>query len=308
MNYRKWIVVFLAGTICISLSYTPLFSAPLRVVSSTTDIAYIAREIGKGGLVKISTLAPAKVNLHYLDARPDYIQKTSRADILLLLGAEAESNWLPLVIRQSRNSKVRVGGSGYCDLSRSISLLEKPTGKISRDMGDFHLSGNPHYWLDPLNGIQMARNIVECFSKVDAKNQKRYKKNLKSFEKKIMNLTQSLLTLMKPYAGKTVVDYHSEFIYLTRRFRLKLPFHIEDKPGFPPGPKRIREVTKLIRQNKISLILTTPWNHTSAAAKVAKKSGAKLIILPIQTSSSPESNTYPKMIENCIKTLIKYLQ
>ena len=285
----------------------------IRVVSTTTDLASIVSYIG-GGNIQIKSLAKAENNLHYLSARPDYILSLNKADLLLLIGAELEKGWLPLVLKNSRNSKIQIGSSGYCDISKAISLLEKKTGTITREMGDLHPSGNPHYWLDPIMGIRIAKKITTCLSKIDVKNTAKYKKNFQSFQKEGIKLSKVLLNKMKNYFGTSVVPYHSEFIYLAKRFRLKIPFAIEEKPGVKPGPARIKYVIQELKKQKVKLIFGAPWNDWALLKNISRKSGIQLVNLPIHSvidldknARGQEKDAYFKMLRECIQRIRKAL-
>ena len=64
---------------------------------------------------------------------------------------------LPPLITQSGNPKIQHASAGYLDASQFAEILEKPSGVVSRAMGDVHPLGNPHYWLDPENGERVVR-------------------------------------------------------------------------------------------------------------------------------------------------------
>src|SRR6267154_2528235 len=65
---------------------------------------------------------------------------------LEVVGLELEICWLPPLLDQSRNDKIRVGARGYLDVSQGVEILDRPTGAVTRAMGDVHPLGNPHYW------------------------------------------------------------------------------------------------------------------------------------------------------------------
>src|SRR5690348_12209586 len=123
----------------------------LIVVATTEDLAAIAREVG-GDRVSVDAIARGYQDPHFVEAKPSFILKLQKADILVVVGRELEIGWLPPLIQQSRNAKVQVGADGYLDASLHAQILEMPQGQITRAMGDVHPLGNPHYWLDPDNG------------------------------------------------------------------------------------------------------------------------------------------------------------
>src|SRR5436309_8074048 len=136
----------------------------LNVVTTTEDLASIAREVG-GDHITVESIARGYQDPHFVEAKPSFILKLQKADLLILVGRDLEIGWLPPLIQQSRNSKVQVGADGYLDASLQVRILEIPQGQITRAEGDVHPLGNPHYWLDPENGKMIAREIFERFAR-----------------------------------------------------------------------------------------------------------------------------------------------
>lgn len=301
-NITKQLIIGLGA---ILFTAAGLSARPLNVVTTSTDLASIANLVG-GSRVHAISLAPGDTDLHYVQARPDYILKTSRADVFIEVGLDLELAWAPAIIRQSRNAKIARGAVGFCDASVGIKVLEKPKGKITRRMGDIHIYGNPHYWTDPVNGIIIAGTIRDCLTRVDPAGRAEYQKNYLKLKKQLQGIAVTYLKKLKPFFGTNVVAYHNEFVYLAKRFRLNIARYIEEKPGVPPGPGRIREISEFIRENKIRIILVSPWSNVGYARTVANNTGAKLVLLPIQTGIKADS--YPEMMKRSLETLWKALQ
>src|SRR5262245_29158467 len=112
----------------------------LNVVATTEDLASIAREVG-GDRVTVEAMARGYQDPHNVEAKPSFILKLQKADLLILVGRELEIGWLPPLIQQSRNSKVQVGADGYLDASLQAQILEVPTGTVTRAEGDVHPLG-----------------------------------------------------------------------------------------------------------------------------------------------------------------------
>src|SRR4026209_1495725 len=131
----------------------------LNVITTTEDLASIAREVG-GDHVVVESISRGYQDPHFVEAKPSFILKLQKADLLVVVGRELEIGWLPPLIQQSRNAKIQQGAEGYLDASGQAKILEIPQGQITRAMGDVHPLGNPHYWLDPENGKIIARQIA----------------------------------------------------------------------------------------------------------------------------------------------------
>src|SRR5438094_3543375 len=132
--------------------------AKLNVVASTPDLASIAKEIG-GEHIDITTLAKPTEDPHFVDAKPSFIVKLNRADVLIEGGAELEIGWLPALLDQSRNPKLAPGAPGHIACAQGVQLLEVPS-TLDRSKGDIHAAGNPHYLVDPLNAKIVAQRIA----------------------------------------------------------------------------------------------------------------------------------------------------
>src|SRR3954469_11434808 len=160
MKLRIALVVFA----CTLVGAPSFAQGKLNVMTTTEDLAAIARDVG-GDHITVESMARGYQDPHFVEAKPSFILKLQKADILILVGRELEIGWLPPLIQQSRNSKVQVGAEGYLDASLQARILEMPQGQVTRAEGDVHPQGNPHYWMDPENGKIIAREIADRFSR-----------------------------------------------------------------------------------------------------------------------------------------------
>src|SRR6202171_888685 len=137
----------------------------LRIITATTDLASLAQEVG-GDKVDVASIARGYQDPHFVAAKPSFLLKRRKADLLIVVGLELEIGWLPPLITQSGNPKIQVAANGYLDMSQFCQILEIPTQQVTRAMGDVHPLGNPHYWLDPENGRRIAKAFQNKFSEM----------------------------------------------------------------------------------------------------------------------------------------------
>ena len=88
----------------------------LNVMTTVEDLAAIAREVG-GDRVTVESIARGYQDPHFVEAKPSFILKLQKADLLVVVGRELEIGWLPPLITQSRNAKIQSGANGYLDAS-----------------------------------------------------------------------------------------------------------------------------------------------------------------------------------------------
>ncbi|MFZ5630636.1 MAG: metal ABC transporter substrate-binding protein [Spirochaetota bacterium] len=284
------------------LSAAPLLAKPLRVITTTSDLASIAKEVG-GDLVSVESLTQGNTDLHFVMAQPNFILKMNEADVYIEVGLDLEAGWTPYLLQQARNPNIQRGRKGYCVAVRGIKLLNVPVGEVNRSLGDMHVYGNPHYWIDPVNGIIVARNIRDTLIANDPANADAYKKNFEDFSARTKKLTAELMKIMRPHRGKRVFVYHQEFNYLANRFGFEIAGAIEEKMGVTPGPGWINAVVETIKKEKISVILCSPWTNVAVARRVAEQSGARLLLMPVQTGAGDNTDTWLKMIEYNVRTI-----
>ena len=174
----------------------------VKVVTSLTSYASIAREIvGDRGIV--NSIANGDENPHYVQPKPSFIPMLSEADVFVTTGLDLEL-WVPALLDKANNPKVTEGGPGYVAAYAGIDLLDVPTS-FSRAQGDIHVYGNPHIWTDPLNAVQIARNILTGLKRVAPENGDYFTEREKDFEDRMY---QALFGagLVKLLGGATLAD------------------------------------------------------------------------------------------------------
>src|SRR5204862_1062837 len=136
----------------------------------------------------------------------------SSADLFVTVGLDLETGWPPQLLTSSRNTKIQKGSPGYVDASEGIGLVQVPTS-INMAECDIHIYGNPHYWLDPLNGKVIARNIANGLERVDPSNKSTYEANLQAFFNKFDAKMKEWQSKMASFKGSKIIAYHNEWVY-----------------------------------------------------------------------------------------------
>lgn len=278
--------------------------ARLNVVATVPDLGALAREVG-GDKVAVSVLARSTQDPHYVDARPNLVLEASRADVLVINGIDLEVGWLPPVLTNSRNPKIQPGQPGHIDASSFVSPMDVPRGKLDRSMGDIHPGGNPHYTLNPRNGLKVAQGLAKRFAELDPDNAQAYAANLAAFEKAFSPRIAAWEKALAPFKGTDVVTYHKSWIYFTEWSGLDEVAFVEPKPGIPPSAGHVAKVLAVMKKRDVPLILQEEWYQAAASEQLARLSGAKLVRVPGQTR---EGQTYPDHIDQVVQETLKGLK
>lgn len=257
--------------ICGVLAATPAF-AELQVAASLTDLASVAQFVG-GKHVTTQSLCRGYEDPHFVPAKPSLMKSIQHADVFVSVGLELDSGWLPLVLPGSRNPRIQQGAKGFVDASDGVAVLEKPVGTINRSEGDVHPLGNPHYYLDPKNLEVVADHLADVFSGLDPANAADYAANAKTFDERMEASLAKWEREMEPYRGASIVTYHKNFVYFADRFGLKLFGTVEPKPGIPPSPRHIAELSEKMKQAGVKVVLYQPYYKADASNELATKAG-----------------------------------
>ena len=281
-------------------------AGPIKVVTTTTDLKSITEWVG-GNKVSVSSIATGYQNPHFVDPKPSYIISLSNANLFVTVGLDLETGWSPQLVSSSRNQKIQKGAAGYVDASEGVGLLQVPSS-LNRGEGDIHIYGNPHYWLDPLNGKVIARNIANGLERIDPSNKAYYEANLQAFFNKVNEKLAAWAALMAPYKGSKIIAYHNEWCYFEKRFGLEIVDFMEPKPGIPPSPSQLVKVIKEVSANHIKVIISSPYFTTSSSDVVAKQTGVKELTLATSVNAFDQIHDYFDLFDYNLNQLIAVLK
>ncbi len=295
---------FIVCVICILACLPVEADAVLRVVATTSDLASIAEEIG-GERVSAVSLTRGASDPHYAVAKPSMIRNVYKADLLLLIGADMEIGWLPPLIQSARNSKVQPGAIGYLDLSGAIPLLGKPDGPVNRAMGDVHAKGNPHYWLDPRNGLIIAETIADRLGKLDPENAGYFKERLGAFIQKLDSKIDEWTRALDALRGKPVIAYHKSFLYLEQAFGFEIIGEVEPKPGIAPGASHLNKLVALIKESDVELLIMEPFYERRSSRYLGERTGIKVAVLPQSVGAQDGVDNYFELFDAIVAALLQ---
>jgi zinc/manganese transport system substrate-binding protein len=278
----------------------------IRVVATIPDLKALAEEVG-GKQVDVETLARGNQNAHELELRPSLMLKLRRADILLENGLELDT-WADVVVQGANNPNIVRGAPGRIDVSRGIQVLEVPTTKMDRSMGDVHPQGNPHYSLDPGMAPVITQNIVDAFARFAPDRRAEFERNRQAFLSRLDEAMARWTRTMEPLKGAKVIVYHPQWIYLLTRFGLSQAGALEDRPGIPATPSHLTKIIRQMKDERIKVIIVEPWNDLKLATRVADEAGAKAVVLASMVGGVKGTDSYIEAIDHNVTTLAQALR
>lgn len=331
----KTITALLLLLLTVSLAHA---AEPLHVCATAPDLGSIARSVG-GQDVKVTVFARGGEDIHFVMARPSFVKQLAGADLYLQMGLDLEIGWAPVLLRNCRNVAVQPGAAGYLDCSTAITPIDVPTTVVDRSLGDVHPFGNPHYLLDPINGLKVARLIRDRLIKLRPESRAQFEANYQAFHdrlaaalvgEKLAGLydVQKLMTLAdhgklmpflasqnqsdllggwlraaEPLRGAPVVADHNMWRYFARRFGLDIVGYMEPKPGLAPTTSHTADLVELMKRRSVKLVISSPYFDPRHGRFLAEHTDAKVVGLDHQVGASDAAPDYIGLFEHDIAML-----
>jgi len=271
-------------------------AAKVNVVASTTDLASITEAVG-GDAVSVSSINRGGNDPHFVEVLPSYMVRVKKAQVYLLVGLDLD-RWAYPIIDGSRNGKLLV-----VDCSKGIHPLEVPTGKTDASMGDVHPRGNPHYWLDPDNGVVIATNVADALMRVDSENASLYRAGLQRFKEQLEQRKPQWKEHASSLAGLEIITFHNSWPYFARVFGVNVVGFVEPLPGIEPTPSHTASLIEMVKARGIHIIGVEPYFSQRTPATIARESGAKVIELPPSVGGAPGADNYFALFDVIIDRL-----
>jgi len=277
--------------------------ATLNVFATVPEWAALAEEIG-GDKVNVYAATNALQDPHRVEARPSLIAKARGADLVVATGAELEVGWLPLVLQQSANAKVRPGSPGYFEAVTAVPVLGKPT-RLDRAEGDIHPQGDPHIQTDARNIGRVAEALSARMAQLDPADAAVFQSRTKQFLEKWHAAVAKWEKQAAPLKGARVVVQHKAFTYLIAWLGLEEVAALEPKPGMEPTTAHLSEVLATLEKQPAKMVLRAAYQGDRASQWLAQRTKINAVELPFTVGGTPGAKDLFGLFDETIQRLIK---
>ncbi|HJO25434.1 MAG: zinc ABC transporter substrate-binding protein [bacterium] len=313
-------------------------------MTTTPNLAALVEAVGRSD-VRVRSLARPGEDPHFVEARPSFVRLLHSADLLAVVGLDLGAGYVPALVAQARNAEIQPGRPGYFDASVGVGkILPSRTGVMARALGDIHPMGNPHYLLDPAEGLRVARRLAERLSQLKPGARSSFEKNYMTFRDELLTKLygrqavgtvgpQALATSsfqgggsarallrsrgvslggweqeVEPYRGSLFVADHNMWPYFARRFGLEQMALLEPYPGVAPTVRHLQKVIEEMRAKKVRIILSSSYFRDEYAKKVARETDARVATMADQVGVDPTGDTYLDMIQANVDRVLATLR
>jgi len=269
-------------------------------------MADFARQIG-GDLVEVHSLATGVEDTHGVPMKPSFVPIMNRADLLISEGLEMEHAFLPALIEASKNPRIQRDRSGYVDTSQGIVPRDVPKS-TEHYAGDVHPYGNPHYVLDPVMAETAIQNIYNALITFAPEHRAEFTRNRDAYLAKLNEKIAEWEKEAKPLKGVKFISYHEYWTYFAARFGLDFFGTVELRPGIDPTPRHIEDLIAGMKAEHVPIVVREPQFPERVPRSIAEQTGATLIMLPIMPGGVPQTETYIKMMDYIVHTMVTAVQ
>ncbi len=280
--------------------------AALDVFACEPEWAALTQQLA-GDKASIYTATGALQDPHHVEARPSLIAKARRANLVVCTGAGLETAWLPVVLRESGNSAVQPGSSGYFAATHFVAMLEIPT-RLDRADGDVHAEGNPHIQLDARLFLPIADALSKRLIQLDPSNAAYYQQQLAAFDQQWRTAIVKWEKQAVPLKGVAIIVQHQGFPYLSNWLGLKQVAELEPKPGMEPSAAYLGSVLNDLQQHPARMVLRAAYQDGRPSAWIAEHAKIPDVMLPFTVGGTPQATDLFTMFDDTIQRLLEGLE
>ncbi|MEO8442731.1 MAG: zinc ABC transporter substrate-binding protein [Betaproteobacteria bacterium] len=277
-------------------------SAALNIFACTPEWGALSKELG-GDKANIYVATNALQDPHRVEARPSLIARARSADLVVCTGAQLEIGWLPLVLSQAGNAKIRVGQPGYFEASRFVTMLEVPTS-VDRSQGDVHPGGNPHIHLDPRNIVKVAIALGDRMAQLDAAEAENYKTRTRAFVERWQQAIARWENEGAPLKGMAVIGYHQNMSYLNNWLGIREIGSLEPKPGLPPTTAHMSELLARLAKDPAKAVVRSAYNDPRAAEWLSGNAKIPVVTLPFTVGGTDKAKDLYGLFDDTLARLL----
>jgi zinc/manganese transport system substrate-binding protein len=284
---------------------SPAFAA-LNILATVPEWGALATELG-GDKVKVSVATSALQDPHHVEAKPSLIARARSADLIVATGAELETGWLPMVVQQAGNTKVREGQPGYFEAAAFVPMLEKPA-RLDRADGDVHASGNPHIQTDPRNIARVAAALAARLADIDPANAAYYRTRQTAFADRWAAAVARWEKDAAPLRGTLVIVHHKAFAYLFDWLGIREAGTLEPKPGVEPTTSHLAEVLATVKAQPVKMVIRAAYQDDRASQWLAERAKVNAVVLPFTVGGTPGASDLFGLYDDTVQRLLKGLR
>jgi zinc/manganese transport system substrate-binding protein len=302
MKRLAFLIVCLCG-----FAATAAAQERLRVVTTSPDLRSLVKAVG-GERVIVSSLVPPGERVENYQPRLQDVAILKGARAVVRAGAAIDPWFDKLLARAAqKNGRTGIerGEGGHIDAS--LAIANDPRGVAA----GFALTrrgsrgtANLHYWLDPKTADPITAEILKTIVTLDPVNRQYYENNRQAFLNRLNAKLSEWQARLAPLRGEPIVAFWDDWGHFADRFGLNIVEFIVLRDRAHPKRWHMRDVTALMKEKKIRLIISEAGQPERHVKRIAQQTGAKVVELAGSVGMLPHTEDYISVFDANVHALV----
>lgn len=249
----------------------------LTIYTSIYPLQYFAERIGQHN-VDVKSIIPPGADGHTYEPTTRELVKVAESDMLIYNGAGFEG-----FVEKAKES-LKKQDVVFVNASRDIQSSgheEENHEEENHEDGNHeedehgheeahgHGDVDPHFWLDPVQAIQMAETIKKEMIALHPEKKDEFEANFQQLKKDLSDLDRDFKELVENAKRKEFIVAHSAY-GKWERYGLKQISIAGLSPSHEPSQKEIQAIIDYARENEVKYIIFEK-NYTSDVAEMIQR-------------------------------------
>jgi len=244
----------------------------LKVATTVAPLTSIVLNVG-GDRIRIHQLIPDGVDSHTYEPKPSDAKVLSRADILIMNGAQLEGT-----TEKIAKENLPDPGKIYYLADNTLRGDDEGTGflydfSFPRSEG----APNPHLWMDPSYALRYAELTAGWLAENDPDNRDYYQRNLATFADVLKRLDAAIQRdqATVPQANRKLLTYHDSWAYWARRYGWTVIGAAQPSDFKEPSAQEVGDLVAQVKKEGVPAVFGSEVFPSKTLESIARESGEK---------------------------------
>jgi len=237
----------------------------IPVVTTTTVFGDLVKNVG-GELVSVTSLVPAKADVHTFEPSPTDIRAVAGARLLVMNGLGLD-DWL-------RNTIVNAAANETPLLQMGVDLPG-----VEPLPGEAPGTENPHLWMAVPYASLYVDRIAAALDQVDPDHKADFSRQAAAYKARLAALDRQVREEIDtiPQGNRRLVTFHDAFPYFAREYGIEIVGVAVEAPGQDPSAGEIAALIQAIKASGVKAIFSESQFPTQLVDQIARETGAKVV-------------------------------
>lgn len=273
----------------------------INVVTSLFPEYDFVRQIGKEK-VNVKILLPPGTESHTYEPTPKDIVEINNAKLFCYTSDEMEPWAAKIATSIDSNTQIMQAG-------KDINMIKVEEDNDHEEEHAHEHEYDPHIWLNPLNAIQMVKNITDKLCEISPENEEYFRNNSLEYIKELENLDNEINEVVSTSKrNKLVFGGEFAYIYFLNRYNLEYATAYDGcGEGAEPSAIKVKEIVDTINNEKIPVIFYEELSAGKIANMIADETEAKALVFHtahnVTSNELEEGTTYISIMKNNLENI-----